>query len=188
MRSLRQICNQRITAANLQEDTEQQQVTTEHVHQKITQACATGLRSIAAPDQEQRGYGKCFPEENQRQPILSQCYTKSTAGIGHGAQCFHAVLVMTGINAADASHQRKNHAEYIAELIYKHVAQVIACTQKFNAQIRSQGHRKCSQEGKERTYGQDDLAQHFRHDHCKHAYSNENQTGMKQITHRPHLP
>ena len=188
MRSLRQICNQRITAANLQEDTEQQQVTAEHVHQKITQACATGLRSIAAPDQEQRGYGKCFPEENQRQPILSQCYTKSTAGIGHGAQCFHAVLVMTGINAADASHQRKNHAEYIAELIYKHVAQMIACTQKLNAQICTNRHRKCSKEGKERTYSQNELAQHFRHEHCNHAHGNEDQTRMKQITHRPHLP
>ena len=50
MRSLGQICNQRITAANLQEDTEQQQIAAKHVHQKITQACATGLRSIAAPD------------------------------------------------------------------------------------------------------------------------------------------
>ena len=188
MRSLRQICNQRITAANLQEDTEQQQVTAKHVHQEVTQACATGLRSIAAPDQEQRGYGKCFPEENQRQPILSQRYTKSAAGVGHGAQCFHTVLVMTGINAADARHQRKNHAEYIAELVYKHVAQVIACTQKINAQIRAQGHRKCSQEGKERAYSQNEFAQHFRHDHCNHAHGNEDQTGMKQITHRPHLP
>ena len=95
---------------------------------------------------------------------------------------------MTGINAADASHQRKNHAEHVAELIYKHVAQVIACTQKLNAQICANRHRKCSKEGKERTYSQNKLTQHFRHKYRKHTHGNEDQTGMKQITHRPHLP
>ena len=50
MRSLGQVGNKCVAAANLEEDTEQQKVTAQHMHQKIAQTCTTRCRSVAAPD------------------------------------------------------------------------------------------------------------------------------------------
>ena len=188
MRSLGQISNKCIAATNLEEDTEQQKVTAQHMHQKIAQTCTTRGRSVAAPDQKQRGDSQCLPEENQGQPILRQRYAKGAACVGHGAQGLHAVLIMAGVQAADARHERKYHAEHIAELVNVHIAKLIACTKEFKAEVRAHRHGKRSEQGEERADGQNKLAQHFRHEHRDYAHGNEDQTRMKQITHRPHLP
>ena len=102
VRTIYQISNGRIAAMpQIQEDACQKQVTTQHMYQKVTEACTTRNFTIFAPYQEYGSYRHCFPEENQGQPIFSKSYTNSATSISHSTQCFHTVFIMTSINTAN---------------------------------------------------------------------------------------
>ena len=117
IRPSHQIVHEDISLHEFHDDAEEHEISAQRMHQKIADTGAPARRPRVVPNQEGRGHRLQFPEEQERNPIMSQHDADGRADISHRTESFERALVVAAVNSADDAENAENHGENPAERI-----------------------------------------------------------------------